>query len=277
MGIEFLAGIVTFNPDIDRLKENIEAISDQVNQVVIIDNASNNLSDIRELLLFYPNIVLVTNDFNYGIAKALNQIMQYAVKYRFDWALSLDQDSVCMEHLIATYKQYIDREDVGMMTCNVVDRNFNLNGIAEKSNEEQEIKDCITSASLIRTEAFKETDGYDEKMFIDSVDFDMCYQLRKSGYKIIRVAYDGVLHEVGHGKNVSLFGKQYVVYNHGPQRQYYMARNQLYLARKHPQELNRWQEYIREVRAQMLVLLYENNKWAKLKARWRGILDARKM
>ena len=274
---EFLAGIVTFNPDIERLKENIEAIRSQVNRIVIIDNASKNLSDIRDLLLFYPCIDFVTNDLNYGIATALNQIMQYALKYGFDWVLSLDQDSVCMEHLIDAYRQYIDREDVGMMTCNVVDRNFSLNGITERSNKVQEIKDCITSASLIRTEAFMETDGYDEKMFIDSVDFDMCYQLRKSSYKIIRVAYDGVLHEVGHGKNVSLFGKQYVVYNHSPKRQYYMARNQLYLARKHPQELNRWQEYIREVRAQVLVLLYENNKWAKLKARWRGILDVRKM
>ena len=41
------AGIVLYNPDILRSQENIEAIIGQVDEVLCIDNCSNNISDIR--------------------------------------------------------------------------------------------------------------------------------------------------------------------------------------------------------------------------------------
>ena len=37
------AGIVLFNPSIQRLKENLDAITVQVDFTVLIDNGSNNL------------------------------------------------------------------------------------------------------------------------------------------------------------------------------------------------------------------------------------------
>ena len=40
---KFAAGIVSYNPDISRLKENIETIRKQVKIVLIIDNASDNV------------------------------------------------------------------------------------------------------------------------------------------------------------------------------------------------------------------------------------------
>ena len=43
------AGIVTFNPDIELLRKNIEAICAQVDLVIIVDNGSRNLEDIRHL------------------------------------------------------------------------------------------------------------------------------------------------------------------------------------------------------------------------------------
>lgn len=44
------AGIVTFNPDIELLRKNIEAICAQVDLVIIVDNGSRNLEDIRPSL-----------------------------------------------------------------------------------------------------------------------------------------------------------------------------------------------------------------------------------
>ena len=44
------AGIVTFNPDIERLKENVCAICIQVPEVVIFDNGSSNFVDIQECI-----------------------------------------------------------------------------------------------------------------------------------------------------------------------------------------------------------------------------------
>ena len=44
------AGIVTFNPDIGRLKENIDAILPQVSELVIVDNGSANVDEVCNMI-----------------------------------------------------------------------------------------------------------------------------------------------------------------------------------------------------------------------------------
>lgn len=41
--------LVTFNPNIPKLKENLNRIINQVSKVVIVDNGSNNIGSIEEL------------------------------------------------------------------------------------------------------------------------------------------------------------------------------------------------------------------------------------
>ena len=74
------AGIVLYNPDINRLEENISAIAPQVSELILIDNGSKNIDEIAELTAKYDNITYVRNDDNYGIAKALDQIIDKADK-----------------------------------------------------------------------------------------------------------------------------------------------------------------------------------------------------
>jgi len=47
------AGIVLYNPSLDRLKENIKSIYNQVEEVFVVDNASNNLMEIKK---YFQNI-----------------------------------------------------------------------------------------------------------------------------------------------------------------------------------------------------------------------------
>ena len=44
-----IAGIVLYNPDISRLKENISAIRPQVDKVVLIENGSSDLTYLDSL------------------------------------------------------------------------------------------------------------------------------------------------------------------------------------------------------------------------------------
>ena len=41
--MKIVAGIILYNPDIDRLMDNISAISPQVESIIIIDNNSINI------------------------------------------------------------------------------------------------------------------------------------------------------------------------------------------------------------------------------------------
>ena len=58
------AGITLFNPDIELLKENIDSIKEQVNLIILIDNASRNINHIESILTNYCDIVLIKNDKN---------------------------------------------------------------------------------------------------------------------------------------------------------------------------------------------------------------------
>ena len=275
--MKILAGIVLFNPNIDRLKENIDAIYEQVSSIVLFNNGSNNLIEINNVISHYERIIFLNSKINKGIAFALKSIMDLAIKEEYDWVLTLDQDSVCMSGLINAYSAYFNFEKIGILTCNIVDRNFKTDSGFNEGEQYKEVKQCITSASLISVNAYKETDGFDEKMFIDSVDFDLCINMRLHGYKVIKINFDGLLHEVGHGRNVRLFFKKYVSYNHSPFRQYYMARNHKYLVYKYPDEFSKLKEALREIRAELIIFMFEKNKFAKIKERWRGIKDAKKM
>lgn len=272
--MRFLAGIVLYNPDINRLKDNIGAIYSQVETVVFVNNGSENFDTVKSLLTVYPNTVTIDNGANLGIATALKQIMEYGMHNGYDWVLTLDQDSVCQPNLIQTYAGFCELDKAGILTCNIVDRNFSVANGFKPGEKYREVRQCITSASLISTQAYRKTDGFDEKLFIDSVDFDICINMRIHGFKIYKINFDGILHEVGHGKNVKLLLKDYVSYNHSPFRQYYMARNHKYLVKKYPDQFSRTKEWIREIREEVIILFYEERKMEKLKSRWKGLREA---
>ena len=74
--MKYIAGIVLYNPDLGRLKENIESICKQVDKVILIDNGSDNIREIEDLIKEYLNCILLKNGENMGIAYALNQILK---------------------------------------------------------------------------------------------------------------------------------------------------------------------------------------------------------
>ena len=54
------AGIVLFNPNIERLNENIQAIVGQVDRVILFDNGSSNYVQIKNFLHNnYPQCSLI--------------------------------------------------------------------------------------------------------------------------------------------------------------------------------------------------------------------------
>lgn len=94
------AGIVSYNPDIERLRENICAINNQVSEVIVFDNGSDNFEAVEEIILEFKNVRLIKSDKNIGIAAALNRMMQWGFDLSYKWMLSLDQDSVCSDDYV---------------------------------------------------------------------------------------------------------------------------------------------------------------------------------
>lgn len=269
-----LAAIVLFNPEIERLNQNIEAIFNQVDDVVLIDNGSSNLREVKESITH--EVHYVVNEKNVGIAKALNEGFEYAIENGFDWVLTLDQDSVSDKNLIEVYKKYLHLPDIGMLTCNFVDRNADTHLEEEKNEEYYTVSRCITSASFCNVEAYKKSGGFDDELFIDFVDFDYSLKMYLNGFKIYRINYDGLLHEIGHSRVYHFLGLRFVSSNHSPFRQYYMARNPIILAKRYPDYYKIKDRIGIELSHLFVIIAFENNKWKKLKRRCAGIRDGLK-
>lgn len=268
------AGIVIYNPDIVKLKENIEAIINQVDTLIVVDNASYNSNDIMNLLSFYSKVVSIRNDKNYGIAKALNQIVNHADELGYNWVLTLDQDSVCKPELLIKYNYVISTEDnIALVTSNYEDRNVSIEYCNSVNIEDVDF--CITSGTFTNVKCIKDIGGFDEKMFIDMVDYDICYAIKKNGFRIVRINYVGFVHEVGQSKEHKLLGKKIIVFNHSALRKYYWTRNSIYLMKKYNQK--RVKAFTRIIKRMISTLLFEKRRFSKIGYMIKGIFDGMKL
>ena len=265
-------GIVLYNPDIDILKENIKSIYPQVDTLIIVDNNSIETKNVSEFIENYENITFIKNNINVGIAKALNQIMEYAYMMNNEWVITLDQDTVCPSNIIEIYKKYIDLPKIAVITPRIIDRN-DIHITYKDSLDYEKIDRFITSASMNNTSVWKKVGRFDERMFIDFVDFEYAYRIIEYGYKAIRVNKVKVLHRLGDLQIKHIGKKKIHVGNHNPSRKYYYSRNAYYCHKKHRQ-LYSIKIFVMDI-GKMIVktLLYEKSRRYKLKNIILGLRD----
>ncbi|MCB5628885.1 glycosyltransferase family 2 protein [Bifidobacterium animalis] len=267
------AGIVTFNPDIELLRKNIEAICAQVDLVIIVDNGSRNLEDIRPLADAH-HCKLIPNAQNEGIATALNQIALAGKGDGYSWMLTLDQDSECPPDFCSTLSQFFSMNSrIAIVAPVIQDRDRGIIG-HKPAGTYGEVRTCITSGSCTRLSAWEKIGGFDEKLFIDSVDFDFCYRIRKTGYVIIQTREAVLEHSIGEVKKNKLLGIPYS--EHSAFRYYYIPKNNIYYPLKNRLYLHALRGNARNMRNLLQVLFFEEDKKAKLKQIARGWVNGYK-
>ena len=236
-----LALIVTYNPERELLRKNIEALLPQVAGLLVIDNASGNRAEIRELAgraEYTGRIRLIENPKNTGLPVNYNRAARIAEQEGAEWLLIMDQDTVVPPDLIEKYQNHTGREEVALISPVILDRN-NPGAKARLQALPKEdctvVERCISSASLNRVRTIRELGGFDEKLFIDWVDYDYCYNVRAHGYQILRVNGAVVDHRLGDGqaRKIPVLGRNILVRPNAPIRVYYVNRNQIYVRRKY--------------------------------------------
>ena len=276
------AVIVLYNPEIGRLRKNILSIADQVLEIRLEDNGSDNIDDIKCLI---ENIkdTRISIDFirqNRGIAYALNRGMEFFLKRNFEWVITLDQDSIVPSDMIEKYFKYMPERNVGLVCPHIsYDGDKDLNN--KISSDVEYVQRCITSANMVKISAWEKIGGYDEKMFIDYVDFDFCQSLLEYGYTLVKVNAVILDHQLGHleyARKFVWFGKATVqIYNHSSWRTYFYVRNTIYYIKKHKKSISIYKECKTLVYWIGKKLIYEKNRWSCLKIVMRGVLDGLKI
>lgn len=277
---KYVVVIVTFQPDAERVRVNVAGLKRQGFTVIIVDNFSDNIEQIKESVGYD---ILVELPENKGIAAALNDGMHKAVSLGAEWVLSLDQDTLVADNLLDEYRKYTALKNAGALCPAIEKKNEGL--IHACSKKIERVYKCPTSGFFLNTSVWSVVGEYDEWMFIDYVDYDMCTRLRINGYQIYRVNTTKIIQELGkqsvnrfffrlgqllHWKKLQNFA---VTYNHSPFRNYYFVRNSLYYINKYRDFLNIRQEYAFLIKWEVKKILLEKNKIANLQALIRGVRD----
>ncbi|MBQ9234289.1 MAG: glycosyltransferase family 2 protein [Lachnospiraceae bacterium] len=289
--MKFLAIIVTYNPDVERLNENLKAISCQTDKVVIVDNGSDDNAFLERLSFVY-NTAVISNEKNKGIAYALNQGMRYAYENGYEWAITLDEDSVCPDNIISSAKKIIEEKsrkhnslsDTSDLDCKLDDIAIIVPLIKETASGElcelgtaindescQEVKKCITSAAITNVGIWKKLRGFDNKMFIDYVDYDYAIRCIINNYKIVRMNNVILDHRIGKSEYRKFLWTRIRVANHSPYRKYYIARNIVIYIKRYSKHISVVAELLRLFKVLLLIVLYEDNKAEKLRAYFKGL------
>ena len=289
--MKFLAVIVTYNPDVDRLNENLKAISCQIDKAVIVDNGSEDKSFLEKLSFIY-NAAVISNEKNKGIAYALNQGMKYAYENGYEWVITLDEDSVCPDNIISSAKKLLEEKsrkknslaDASNTDCNLNDIAMIVPLIKETASGElcelgtavnaesyQEVGKCITSAAITNVRIWKKLRGFDNKLFIDYVDYDYSIRCIINDYKIIRMNEVVLDHRIGKSEYRKFLWTKIRVANHSPYRKYYIARNIVIYIKRYAKHISVVAELLRLFKVLLLIVLYEDNKAEKLRAYFKGL------
>lgn len=263
------AGLITYDPNLEEVARVIDAVYEQVDWLIIVDNASSNVSEVERLIAGYSRATLLRNSSNEGVAFALNQIMAHAEHSGADWVLTLDQDSIVSELLVQRLVRHADAATVGIVCPRVVDRNYVLRGTVDQGV--RSVSECITSGSLTSVSAWRSVGQFDTKLFIDFVDFEFCCRLRIMGFEILQVLDVTLSHKVGNATTFRLLGVDLVAYHHPPLRKFYFARNLVYHTRKHRGNVESWRLYVALGKLTVITLALEDQKVQKFVAIVRGV------
>lgn len=268
------AVVVTYNPDLERLKSNIESLGIQnpLDGIIVVDNGSKNVDKI-ESALSKTKVEIIKLGRNQGIARALNVGIQKASDTGADWVLTCDQDSILPANLMQSFSKYLQSEGVAILCPKIYDENAEIyvKPVSESSPFVC-VEKCITSGSLTNVACWKNVNGFDEFLFIDGVDFDFCERLREKKFKICCVNDVVLRHTIGnmHVKKLGPF--KILVLNHGAFRKYYILRNRIYCDFKMRGFIS-VKSCFAVVKQLLLILLFEKGKKEKLVSAAKGVKD----
>ena len=267
---------VLYNPN-EEVITNILSYSNQIDKLYIVDNSEKeNKKNIISRLISNPQVTLIENSENIGIAAALNKGANNAISDGYDFLLTLDQDSrISEEYVCKMLKELGGDDNIGILSPFVI---HNANRKKPPNFELKKVTVAITSGCIISLFVFKKIGGFLEKLFIDYVDHEYCLRTISCGYKVLQLNSVYLYHNLGEVQKKNFILRKVFPTNHSPLRWYYRTRNRFYVYKNYKE---RFPEYVRHDQEQFLkellkILLYEKQKWEKVKMIFEGYRDYKK-
>jgi rhamnosyltransferase len=288
------AVVVTWRPG-EGFFRSIRAIAAEAGTVIVVDNGSGaeTQARLREMASSVPQVDLLLNDDNLGLGAAQNQGIARALERGFAWILLLDDDSVpepgMTQAMLNAAARCEGRGPIGLLAPLLFDDHgtlrptlYTLSGrwrVRRVALAAGEIRDdllfSIASGSLIPADVLRAVGPMRADFFIDYMDFEFAFRLRRAGYRLVGVGDARLRHKLGEPEVARWFGRTVSYASHPARRRYTIYRNRLRVWRGYGRMLP---GFVLFDAGSMLIdlgklLLLERDKVAKLVAILRGVRD----
>ncbi len=223
------------------LESILNAESKMSYQVIVVDNGSNDNS-VAMLKSKYKWINLIETGENLGFAKGNNKARSLV---KSDYVLFLNTDVIISRGTLSTCLNYLIKNKFGALTCKLVLANGTLDKDARRSfitpwvglvhlflkldllfprsrifakywygyipEDEVHEVDAIQGAFFLAPKkVLDEVGWFDEDYFLDAEDIDLCWKIKKHGYKIVYYPKVSITHLKGATKGKNNKAKRYI-------------------------------------------------------------------
>ena len=196
--------VVTYFPP-HGVQSRLEKIAKHVDRLIVIDNsASDNVSALLAAVAGTTGAELLLNSYNVGIAKALNQGVDFARVNGAAWVVFFDQDSEPNDEFRSEFDHIRSVYDEGK-PLGVIGSNYFLSGHAAARYPTESpdgkkytaITSVITSGSSYAMTMLARLGPFKDEYFIDCVDTEYCWRARTNGYAVCITTRPLVTHTIG--------------------------------------------------------------------------------
>lgn len=273
--MKIAAVVILYNPAKDVIR-NINSYLEAINLLYIVDNSTHPSTQIQAFFIGEQKVVYLHDGENKGISSRLNQVIGLASKGGYEWLLTMDQDSYFGNGVFSAYlqccKKFENKDKVSLFGTvyftTVTSRN---------DCNFSDVNHLITSGSIMNLKLTEQIGGFDEKLFIDEVDFEYCLRSRLLGFRILQFQNIFLIHALGEVSNHRSLKNNKITARvlHSPLRLYYITRNFLYISAKYksifPAEIKKRKKILfNRIKNN---LLYNKDRFKVLKFIARGVLD----
>lgn len=281
---EILGVVVIYNPDINKLINNINRYLENITSLMIWQNSvlsQDQREKIEKETTEGFKILFVGDGTNQGLDVAFNYSFSYAKKAGYNWLLTMDQDSEWNNFArFLTDVNNCEDSEAGIFGPEIINA-FDITSTCDddkKNNRYEQVDFVISSGALYSINILEKLDGFTKDFFIDAIDEEICYRASAMGIITVKVKGSFLVQEFGNYKKKKFLGKTIATSNYSAFRYYYIVRNHLRLAKsglvKGKTKKIMIHNYI--ISPFFKVILFENCKTSKLRAIVKGTIDGLK-
>lgn len=229
--------VVTFHPRPEDL-ENIAKLRPQVQGLAVVDNGSS--EEKRNLLRIASrecDFTLIENGGNLGIATALNIGVKWAQSEGYDWVALFDQDSTpppaFIDTMLRAYDTSCRRDRIALLVPRYIDSRRGI-PLSATYTDNGSLQVAMTSGSLMPISIVCQEGWFEDRLFIEVVDYEYCLRLRSSGYLVEECTEAVLRHAPANFTVCRLNGlRLFSTSNYSAGRRYYRGRNTVWMIRKY--------------------------------------------